>query len=92
MGSSYCLSTDKKSLQNDQTVNIKVSEEYIDNQKITQTSNNNFINKNIVSTDVHSNNNGKNHINNASNHSNKFKSNDLSTNLNNNNNKKKIMK
>ena len=89
MGSSYCLSTDKKSLQNDQTVNIKVSEEYIDNQKITQTSNNNFNNKNIVTTDVHSNNNGKNHINNASNHSNRFKSNDLSTNLNNNNNQKK---
>ena len=88
MGSSYCLSTDKKSLQNDQTVNIKVSEEYIDNQKITQTSNNNFNNKNIVTTDVHSNNNGKNHINNASNHSNRFKSNDLSTNLNNNNQKK----
>ena len=90
MGSSYCLSTDKKSFQNDQTVNIKVCEEYIDKNKITQISNNDYINKNIVTTEGPSN-NGKNLKNNV-NHSSIIKSNDLSTSLSNNQNKNNEVK
>ena len=66
MGSGYCLSTDKKSLQNDQTVNIQICEEYLEEKKIPQTTNMDIINKNINTTDGHSNNisNQSNLINN----------------------------
>ncbi len=66
MGSGYCLSTDKKSLQNDQTVNIQICEEYLEEKNIPQTTNMDIINKNINTTDGHSNNisNQSNLINN----------------------------
>ena len=66
MGSGYCLSTDKKSLQNDQTVHIQICEEYLEEKKIPQTTNMDIINKNINTTDGHSNNisNQSNLINN----------------------------
>ena len=33
MGSSYCLSTYKKIMQNDQTVNIQIYEDYLEEKK-----------------------------------------------------------
>ena len=70
MGSSYCLSSDKKLMQNDQTVNIQICEDYLEEKKIPQATNIDTTNKNINTTDGHSNNTGKNHINSVTNHSN----------------------
>ena len=70
MGSGYCLSSDKKLMQNDQTVNIQICEDYLEEKKIPQTTNIDTTNKNINTTDGHSNNTGKNHINSVTNHSN----------------------
>ena len=83
MGNSYCLSTDKKSLQNDQTVNVQICEEYIKEKKLPQTTNIDIINKNINTTDGHSNNTGKNHLNNTSNYSKLFMSSNISKNKDN---------
>ena len=70
MGSGYCLSSDKKLMQNDQTVNIQICEDYLEEKKIPQATNIDTTNKNINTTDGHSNNTGKNHINSVTNHSN----------------------
>ena len=83
MGNSYCLSTDKKSLQNDQTINVQICEEYIEEKKIPKITNMDIINKNINSTDGHSNNTGKNHLNNTSNYSKLIMSSNISKNINN---------
>ena len=70
MGSGYCLRSDKKLMQNDQTVNIQICEDYLEEKKIPQATNIDTTNKNINTTDGHSNNTGKNHINSVTNHSN----------------------
>ena len=83
MGNSYCLSTDKKSLQNDQTINVQICEEYIEEKKKPKITNMDIINKNINSTDGHSNNTGKNNLNNTSNYSKLIMSSNISKNINN---------
>ena len=81
MGSSYCLSTDKKAMQNDQTVNIQICEENLEEKKAPPPSNMEIINKNINTNDNHSNNTGHNHLNNHNNnHSNIILSNNISKN------------
>ena len=90
MGNSYCLSTDKKSLQNDQTINVQICEEYIEEKKLPQMTNIDITNKNINTTDDHSNNTGKNHLNNVSNYSKLIMSNNISKNKNNQKKKMKL--
>ena len=85
MGSSYCLNTDKKSLENDQTVNIKACEEYLEEPKVPQTTNVDTTNKHLITTDSHSYNNGKNHLNNVSNYSKIIMGNNISKNNEKNN-------
>ena len=68
MGSSYCLSSDKKTMQNEQTVNINnVYEENLEEKKDPPMTNMEIINKNINTNDNHSNNTGINHLNNLNN-------------------------
>ncbi len=70
MGSSYCLSSDKKTMQNEQTLNINnVYEENLEEKKEPKMTNMEIINKNINTNDNHSNSNntGINHRNNISN-------------------------
>ena len=80
MGSSYCLSTDKKTMQNEQTVNIHVYEEDLEEKKEPPTTNIEIINKNINTNDNHSNNTGMNHLNNLTNPSNIIISNNIQKN------------
>ena len=88
MGSSYCLSTDKKTMQNEQTINIRICEENLEEKKLPPTSNIEIINKNINTNDNLSNNTGINHLNNLTNHSNIIMTNIISKNTKNNQNKK----
>ena len=68
MGSSYCLSSDKKTMQNEQTVNINnVYEENLEEKKDPPMTNMEIINKNINTIDNHSHNTGINHLNNLNN-------------------------
>jgi calcium-dependent protein kinase len=62
MGSSYCLSVDKKTIANE-TINIQVCEEVIEEKKDPPMTNIDIINKKISINDNHSNNTGINHIN-----------------------------
>jgi len=80
MGSGYCLSTDKKTMQNEQTVNIHVYEEDLEEKKEPPTTNIEIINKNINTNDNHSNNTGMNHLNNLTNPSNLIISNNIQKN------------
>ena len=80
MGSGYCLSTDKKTMQNEQTVNIHVYEEDLEEKKEHPTTNIEIINKNINTNDNHSNNTGINHFNNLTNSSNIIISNNIQKN------------
>ena len=80
MGSGYCLSTDKKTMQNEQTVNIHVYEEDLEEKKEPPTTNIEIINKNINTNDNHSNNTGMNHLNNLTNPSNIIISNNIQKN------------
>ena len=68
MGSSYCLSNYKKTMQNEQTVNINnVFEENLEEKKDPPMTNMEIINKNINTIDNHSHNTGINHLNNLNN-------------------------
>ena len=89
MGSSYCLSTDKKTMQNEQTVNVHLYEEDLEEKKNAPMTNMDIINKNINTNDNHSNNTGKNHLNNMTNHSNIIMGNNLNVLKNTKNNQKK---
>ena len=80
MGSSYCLRTDKKTMQNELTVNIHVYEEDLEEKKEPPTTNIEIINKNINTNDNHSNNTGMNHLNNLTNPSNLIISNNIQKN------------
>ena len=80
MGSGYCLSTDKKTMQNEQTVNIHVYEEDLEEKKEPPTTNIEIINKNINTNDNHSNNTGMNHLYNLTNPSNLIISNNIQKN------------
>ena len=64
MGSSYCLSADKKTMANE-TINIQVCEEVIEekNNLDPPTTNLDLINKNLITNDTHSNNTGINRLN-----------------------------
>ena len=62
MGSSYCLSADQKTLPNE-TINIQVCEEVIEEKKDPPMTNIDLINKNIITNETHSNNTGINHLN-----------------------------
>ena len=70
MGSSYCLSTDKKTMHNEQILNVNIYEENLEEKKVPQSTNMEIINKNINTNENHSNNTGINHLNNITNHSN----------------------
>ena len=83
MGNSYCLSADGKCMQNDQTINVQICEEDIEEKKIPQINNLESINNVINTTDGYSNNNTiTNHLNNQTNHSNLIVINNLQTNKN----------
>ena len=72
MGNTYCLSSDSKCMQNDQTINVQICEEDIEEKKIPQIKNLESNNNVINTTDGYSNNNNTitNHLNNQTNHSN----------------------
>ena len=71
MGNTYCLSSDSKCMQNDQTINVQICEEDIEEKKIPQIKNLESNNNVINTTDGYSNNNSiTNHLNNQTNHSN----------------------
>ena len=91
MGSSYCLSTDKNAMKNEQTINIRLCEENLEEKKIPPVSNLEIINKNIniITNDNLSNNTGINHINNYTTHSNLILSNIITKNTKNNNQKQR---
>ena len=61
MGSSYCLSPDKKAMANE-TINIQVCEEVIEEKKDPPMTNIDTINRNLITNDNHSNNTGINHL------------------------------
>ena len=83
MGNTYCLSADGKCMQNDQTINVQICEEDIEEKKIPQINNLESINNVINTTDGYSNNNTiTNHLNNQTNHSNLIVINNLQTNKN----------
>ena len=88
MGSSYCLSTDKNAMQNEQTINIRMCEENLEEKKIPPVSNLEIINKNINTNDNLSSNTGNNHINIYTNHTNFIMSNIITKNSKNNNTQK----
>ena len=70
MGSSYCLSTDKKTMNNEQLLNVNLYDENLEEKKLPPITNMEIINKNINTNENHSNNTGINHLNNITNHSN----------------------
>ena len=71
MGSTYCLSSDKNCMQNDQTINVQICEEDLEEKKLHQMANLDSNNNNIITTEGYSNNNTLiNHLNNQTNHSN----------------------
>ncbi len=76
MGGSYCLSFDKKSYQNEQTVNVQISEEYIQEKNIPQTTNMDIMQKNL-NTNEGNNNTGINNLNKITNHHNSLLTNNL---------------
>ena len=76
MGNSYCLSADTKAMKNDQTVNVQICEEILEEKNDPRPTNIDIINKNINTNDNHSNNTGNN-INNHTNHSNIILSNNI---------------
>ena len=69
MGNSYCLRADAKAMKNDQTVNVQICEEILEEKNDPRPTNIDIINKNINTNDNHSN-NSVNNINNHTNHSN----------------------
>ena len=76
MGGSYCLSFDKKSYQNEQTVNVQISEEYIQEKNIPQTTNMDIMQKNL-NTNEGNNNTGITNLNKITNHHNSLLTNNL---------------
>ena len=70
MGSSYCLSTDKKTMNNEQLLNVNLYDENLEEKKLPPITNMEIINKNINTNENHSNHTGINHLNNITNHSN----------------------
>ena len=89
MGSGYCLSGDKKTMQNEQTVNINIGEENLIEKRIPPATNMDIINKNINTNEIHLNNTGINHLNNIVNHTNIIISNNIYNNKNSKNSQKK---
>ena len=81
MGGSYCLSIDQNCYQNEQTVNVQISEEYLEEKNMPQTSNITS-QKKINATEAHSNNN-INNLKNIKYHSN-INNNNLQNNKKNN--------
>ena len=91
MGGSYCLSIDKNCYQNEQTVNVQIIEEYLEEKNLPQASNI-TTQKNVNSIEAHSNNNTNiNHLNNIKNHS-KVLKNRQNNNKNNQTNNSKLEK
>ena len=87
MGSGYCLSLDKKTMQNEQTVNVHIYEDDIEEKKIPPMTNTDILNKKLNIVDNHSNNTGINHLSNFKNPPN---TNNIISNKNQKSNHKKI--